>query len=95
MLPDLERKLHRILVNYPSPIHSARVPNFKQLENKTGRRRADILKGLKYLEDNGYIVWPDKYTTKGIEVLKHETLDKVPTAPLRIQLHTGRIKAMN
>lgn len=78
MLPDFERKLLRILINYPSPIHRVRVPDFKLLQKMTGRSKPDISNGLKYLEDNGYILWPDKSVTEGIEVIRY---DNDPAAP--------------
>lgn len=73
MLPDLERKLHRILVNFPGPQNRHQMPGFKLLENKTGRRKQDIIKGLQFLEDTGFIVWSDKSTTDGIVVLKFDS----------------------
>lgn len=82
MLPDHERKLHRILINYPAPQNRNRMPDFKLLEIKTGRRRKDILAGLQYLEDHGYIAWPDKTTTTGIIVLKHDN-DPMPKTRTR------------
>lgn len=82
MLPDPERKLLRILINYPSPVHGTRMPDIRRLERMTGRGRPDILRGLQYLEDHGYIVWPDKSTTRGIQVLKQEAIEK-PTAPTK------------
>ncbi|KKO51947.1 hypothetical protein XI25_20895 [Paenibacillus sp. DMB20] len=78
MLPDRERKLLRILINYPSPIHSARAPDFKLLETMTGRRKSEIQGSLEYLEQHGYIEWPDKGTTEGIEIIKNEVLEKSP-----------------
>lgn len=71
MLPDAERKLHRILLNYPSH-KQGRMPIFRLLEAKTGRSKKDILLSLQYLEDRGYIQWPDKTTTAGIIVLKDD-----------------------
>lgn len=76
MLPDPERKLLRILINYPSPIHKSRMPDFKRLETMTGRRRPDLLRGLQYLEDQGFIMWPDKSMTEGIQIIKTEELEK-------------------
>lgn len=78
MLPDPERKLLRILINYPSPLHKSRMPDFKRLETMTGRRRPDLLRGLQYLEDQGFIVWPDKSVTDGIQIIKTEELEKSP-----------------
>lgn len=78
MLPDPERKLLRILINYPSPVHASRMPDFKRLETMTGRRRPDIIRGLEYLEAEGYIIWPDKFTTDGIQIIRTEVLEKSP-----------------
>lgn len=78
MLPDRERKLLRILINYPSPVHSSRMPDFKRLETMTGRSRSDILRGLKYLEDEGYILWPNKNRTEDIQIIRVEELEKSP-----------------
>jgi len=78
MLPDPERKLLRILINYPSPVHASRMPDFKRLEIMTGRRRPDVMRGLEYLEAEGYIIWPDKSTTEGIQVIRTEVLEKSP-----------------
>ncbi|WP_339271461.1 hypothetical protein NYE54_08250 [Paenibacillus sp. FSL K6-1330] len=72
MLPDPERKLLRILINYPSPLHKSRMPYFKRLEMMTGRGRHDLIRGLQYLEDQGFIAWPDKTTTAGIIVLNYD-----------------------
>ncbi|MFE0554781.1 hypothetical protein ACFW1P_02440 [Paenibacillus sp. NPDC058910] len=78
MLPDPERRLLRILINYPSPVHKSRMPDFRRLERMTGRRRPDLLTGLQYLEDRGFIVWPDKSVTDGIQIIKTEELEKSP-----------------
>ncbi|MGG3307437.1 hypothetical protein ABER23_08415 [Paenibacillus lautus] len=76
MLPDRERKLLRILINYPSPVHKSRMPDFKRLEMMTGRKRPDLIRGLQYLEDQGFIVWPEKSTTEGIQIIQTEVLEK-------------------
>ncbi|RAR39679.1 hypothetical protein [Paenibacillus sp. MDMC362] len=76
MLPDSERKLLRILINYPSPVHKSRMPDFKRLEMMTGRKRPDLIRGLQYLEDQGFIVWPEKSTTEGIQIIQTEVLEK-------------------
>ncbi|MGG3278984.1 hypothetical protein [Paenibacillus solani] len=85
MLPDRERKLLRILINYPSPVHKSRMPNFNRLEIMTGLRMSDLLKGLRYLEEHGYIVWPDKSATEGIEIIKNEVLEKSPPKPNNLE----------
>lgn len=79
MLPDSERKLLRILINYPSPLHKSRMPDFKRLEVMTGRGRPDIQRGLQYLEDQGFILWPDKSVTDGIQIIRTEELEKSPS----------------
>gem|GEM_PF-5925469 len=33
------------------------------------------MRGLQYLEDEGYILWPEKSTTEGIQVIKCEVLE--------------------
>ncbi|MPY20657.1 hypothetical protein [Paenibacillus glucanolyticus] len=88
MLPDPERKLLRILINYPSPVHKSRMPDFRRLEMMTGRRRPDLLIGLHYLEDQGFIVWPDKSTTEGILIIKTEVLEKSPPKRNNIEYWT-------
>lgn len=72
MLHDSERKLLRILINYPSPVHASRTPDFRRLEMMTGRRRPDIMRGLEYLVAEGYIIWPDKSTTERISIIKKD-----------------------
>lgn len=78
MLPDFERKLLRILINYPSPVHKSRMPDLRRLEWMTGRQRQNIFNGLQYLELQGFIVWPDKSTTEGIQIIRTEELEKSP-----------------
>lgn len=88
MLPDFERKLLRILINYPSPVHKSRMPDFRRLEMMTGRRRPDLLRGLQYLEEQGFIVWPDKSTTDGILIIRTEELEKSPPKKRNIDYWT-------
>ncbi|MGG4346617.1 hypothetical protein ABEW68_33880 [Paenibacillus lautus] len=88
MLPDPERKLLRILINYPSPIHKTRMPDYKRLEMMTGRNRPDLLRGLHYLEDQGFIVWPEKSTTDGIQIIKTEVLERSPPKQSNIDYWT-------
>ncbi|PAK51405.1 hypothetical protein CHH75_14505 [Paenibacillus sp. 7541] len=76
MLPDRERKLLRILINYPSPLHQTRMPNWDRLETMTGRSQQEIRASLNYLEEHGYIIWPDKSTTKEIQIIKIDVLKK-------------------
>ena len=74
MLPDLERKLLRMLINYP--MHRNRMPTFKQLEIMSGRYQSEIIKGLKSLEEQGFITWPDKSSTASIKVLKEHEIEQ-------------------
>ncbi|SFA91920.1 hypothetical protein SAMN05216312_102239 [Cohnella sp. OV330] len=55
MLPDLERKLLRILAAYV--FKHKRFPSMWILWRKTGRREADLLRSLKSLKEKGYIDW--------------------------------------
>lgn len=57
MLPDLERKLLRILFNFS--LQRGRMPMMGELTRMTGRREKDILAGLRQLESEQYIQWPD------------------------------------
>ncbi|MEK5477261.1 hypothetical protein NYE70_09920 [Paenibacillus sp. FSL R5-0407] len=68
MLPDLERKLLRILFNFST--QRGRVPMMGELERMTGRRKEDILDGLRALERERYIHWPDSPVLAGIQVLE-------------------------
>jgi len=83
MLPDRERKLLRILINYPSPVHKSRMPDYRRLEMMTGRSYQDLLKGLRYLEDHGYIIWPNKSTTENIQIIKAEVMEQSPPSKQR------------
>ncbi|MBO2943601.1 hypothetical protein JJQ72_06365 [Paenibacillus sp. F411] len=78
MLPDLERKLLRILVNYPA--HRRIMPTMKLIEQLTGRAKVDIIQGLESLRSKEFITWPDKGTTQGIQVLREEE-DEQPQLP--------------
>ncbi|MBO2945774.1 hypothetical protein JJQ72_17485 [Paenibacillus sp. F411] len=79
MLPDLERKLLRILINYS--MHRRTMPSVKQMELLTGRSKVDITQGLNDLESKAYIAWPDRKTTSGIQILHDEEDEQlqVPT----------------
>ncbi|SMF89027.1 hypothetical protein SAMN05661091_4492 [Paenibacillus uliginis N3/975] len=77
MLPDLERKLLRILVNYPA--HRRIMPTMKLIEQMTGRSVQDITQGLKTLEGKGYLLWQDENTTQSIVVMKDS--EDVPQLP--------------
>ncbi|WP_234414150.1 hypothetical protein [Paenibacillus sp. CAA11] len=49
MLPDLERKLLRILWNISS--QRRRNPTWEELQRMTGRHKISILAGLQHLEE--------------------------------------------
>ncbi|RCX22620.1 hypothetical protein DFP94_101200 [Fontibacillus phaseoli] len=68
MLPDLDRKLLRILFNFS--IQRRRMPMMGELERMTGRRKEDILEGLRALEREQYIHWPDPPQLQDILVLE-------------------------
>ncbi|MMZ43873.1 hypothetical protein D1872_54430 [compost metagenome] len=68
MLPDIERKLLRILFNFFR--QKRRMPTMPELEVKTGRSVEDIRTGLLALEQDNYITWEDKSNTQHIVVLE-------------------------
>lgn len=68
MLPDLERKLLRILYNFSSK--RRRMPEMGELERMTGRGKNDVISGLNMLEQEQYISWPDKQFLHSIVVLE-------------------------
>ncbi|MFK4302333.1 MULTISPECIES: hypothetical protein [unclassified Paenibacillus] len=68
MLPDIERKLLRILYNFSAG--RRRMPTMKELEIKTGRSVADIKAGLLVLEKNNYITWADKSSLRDIVIIE-------------------------
>lgn len=68
MLPDLERKLLRILFNFT--IQRRRMPMMGELERMTGRGKKDILEGLRQLERERYIHWPNPPELEEILVLE-------------------------
>ncbi|MFS0871574.1 hypothetical protein [Paenibacillus xylanilyticus] len=68
MLNDFERKILRIIVNYAG--QRRRVPRMDELENKTGRSRALIHESLLELERRQHIVWENKSTLEGIQILQ-------------------------
>lgn len=68
MLPDLERKLLRILYNFSSK--RRRMPEMGELERMTGRASNDVIRGLNVLEKEQYISWPDKSHLQSIVVLE-------------------------
>jgi len=70
MLPDLERKLLRILINYPA--HRSRVPTLRLLKYLTGRKPNEIMEGIASLEEQGYIMFKNKRELQSLIVLKEE-----------------------
>ncbi|GGA31475.1 hypothetical protein [Paenibacillus physcomitrellae] len=55
MLPDLQRKLLRILFNFSA--QQRRMPNWPELERKTGRRKPELAAALGQLQEKGFIAW--------------------------------------
>ncbi|MNJ61788.1 hypothetical protein D3C77_575940 [compost metagenome] len=67
MLPDLERKLLRIIYNFWT--QRRRMPTMKELERTTGRTERDIMAAIRLLEQEEYIQWLDKCTLNSIKLL--------------------------
>lgn len=68
MLPDFERKLLRILVNFSG--QRGRMPMISELEIKTGKPWSRIREALAELERNQFIVWKDKSSAHGILIIE-------------------------
>lgn len=68
LLPDIERKLLRILYNFFA--QKRRMPTMNELEVKTGRSVTDIKVGLLSLEKDNYILWDDKSSLRDIVILE-------------------------
>ncbi|WIV18199.1 hypothetical protein QPK24_17585 [Paenibacillus polygoni] len=68
MLPDFERKLLRILVNFSG--QRGRMPEVAELEVKTGKSWSQIRKALAELEQKQFIVWKDKSSARGILIIE-------------------------
>ncbi|WP_025716046.1 hypothetical protein [Paenibacillus sp. 1-18] len=80
MLPDIERKLLRILYNYSAG--RRRLPTMKELEIKTGRSVTDIKAGLLALEKDNYILWDNKSDTRHIVILEGWDRDQKIIMPM-------------
>lgn len=68
MLPDLERKILRVLYNFASQHH--RIPTLQALEIMTGRKSQQIKNALLMLEKERYIVWEDKSSLGSIKIIE-------------------------
>ncbi|MBY7736252.1 hypothetical protein MJ749_13150 [Paenibacillus polymyxa] len=68
MLPDIERKLLRILYNFFAQQQC--MPTMQELEIKTGRSVEDIKSGLLSLENDNYITWEDQSDTRHIVIIE-------------------------
>lgn len=55
MLTDIERKILRIIANFDAGRH--RMPTIEELEIKTGRDRAGVMRVLATLAQERYIEW--------------------------------------
>lgn len=73
MLPDFERKLLRILVNFS--IGRRRMPSIYELTVKTGRKEAGVLEALASLKDHGFIEW-DLQKPEQITVIRQWETDR-------------------
>lgn len=77
MLTDHERKLLRIL-SVSTQMYK-RTPSIDVLETKTGYRRGDIMTAIAGLEQQGYIVWPER-RIEDIAVI--EGFERQPARPV-------------
>nr|WP_244310768.1 hypothetical protein [Paenibacillus ottowii] len=68
MLPDLERKLLRILYNYFA--QHRHMPTMAELSAKTGRRDSEITAALRHMEQERYITWENSTGTQHIVLLE-------------------------
>lgn len=79
MLPDFERKLLRILVNYSG--QRGRMPTMSELQVKTGRPFPLIRQALIELERNQFIIWKDKSGTGGIFIVEGFEMQEAGAKP--------------
>ncbi|WP_339294320.1 hypothetical protein MKY82_21920 [Paenibacillus sp. FSL W7-1279] len=68
MLPDLERKILRVLYNFASQHH--KMPTMHGLEIMTGRKSQQIKNALLMLEKERYIDWEDKSSLETIRIIE-------------------------
>ncbi|MFK4303116.1 hypothetical protein ABH892_003236 [Paenibacillus sp. RC254] len=68
MLPDLERKLLRILYNYFA--QHRHMPTMTELTVKTGKRDSEITAALRHMEQERYITWENNSSTQHVVLLE-------------------------
>jgi hypothetical protein len=85
MLPDLERKLLRILYNYFA--QHRHMPTMTELTVKTGKRDTEITAALRHMEQERYITWENNTGTQHVILL--EGWER-PSAHRRTPMETGR-----
>lgn len=68
MLPDLERKLLRILYNFYA--QQRRMPNERELQVRTGRSKQEITNAFIHLEQQAYIRWDGKSSVTQAVILE-------------------------
>ncbi|MGG1615536.1 hypothetical protein ACIFQM_06115 [Paenibacillus sp. NRS-1782] len=68
MLPDLERKLLRILYNYFA--QHRHMPTMTELTVKTGKRDNEITAALRHMEEECYITWENNSSTQHVVLLE-------------------------
>lgn len=83
MLPDLERKLLRILYNYFA--QHRHMPTMAELTVKTGKRDAEITVALRHMEQERYITWENNSGTQHVVLLKGGNVPRPKGAPKRKQ----------
>nr|WP_244188386.1 hypothetical protein [Paenibacillus kribbensis] len=85
MLPDLERKLLRILYNYFA--QHRHMPTMTELTVKTGKRDTEITAALRHMEQERYITWENSTGTQHVILL--EGWER-PSVHSRTPMETGR-----
>ena len=85
MLPDLERKLLRILYNYFA--QHRHMPTMTELTVKTGKQDTEITAALRHMEQERYITWENNTSTQHVILL--EGWER-PSVHRRTPMETGR-----
>ncbi|TVY06570.1 hypothetical protein [Paenibacillus cremeus] len=88
MLPDIERKMLRIIANYSALRNYT--PTIEDLENKTGRDRQGVLQVLAVLTQEQYIQW-SKNEPGYIQLLV--AWERTPLRPVTTPIFDSRYSA--
>ncbi|WP_138495166.1 hypothetical protein [Paenibacillus pinistramenti] len=79
MLPDLQRKVLRILFNFS--LQRRRMPTWEELERKTGRRRQELWRAFEGLKEQGYIAWEERHSSSYASPVPYGASAKGPKLP--------------